>query len=459
MGPRQLYTEEYLKNELLKKTKKLGRTPSYADFKYSTTIARRFGGGIYNNSLIYFGVEPYIGKQNRNDVDCSNYIEIYNSVLDGTVKRFPRYFWEDISILELKKLLKYFFEKKLEWTIKDIKNNLNIDMFYEYKLHGLLIAMFDGSPFKLVNFVYPNKIKEWELKHAPSNFWTKDKCIEVTKYLLEKEKWTDEDIRTKSIRELFTKYGTTSILSTSTIDTYSLIDSIYPNKFKPCELSSCMPKNYWNVDTGKAAIKWMIEEKLMWSDEDIKENYSMKIIVQFKLAKMLKDVFDSNLFEAINSAYPNKFKPYELLGIPKNYWNIEMGKDAIKWMIEEKLMWSNEDIKENYCFKIIKQFKFEKMLKDVFNGNLFEAIDSAYPNKFKEVDFYRVSKDYWTKEKAIESIKNAIDKLGELSNEDLAKKVSSKFFIDNNLNTPFLKFFNRKPHLVLNEIYPERFHK
>lgn len=91
----------------------------------------------------------------------SNCIDIYELVLKGEIGRFPLHFWKDISDSELKELLKYFFEKKLKWGIDDIKKNLNAYIFSKYKLATMITHIFHGSPFKVVNFTYPNKIKEW----------------------------------------------------------------------------------------------------------------------------------------------------------------------------------------------------------------------------------------------------------------------------------------------------------
>ena len=33
----------------------------------------------------------------------------------------------------------------------------------------------NGSPYAMINSLYPNKFKEWEFSMTPNNFWTKEK--------------------------------------------------------------------------------------------------------------------------------------------------------------------------------------------------------------------------------------------------------------------------------------------
>lgn len=52
---------------------------------------------------------------------------------------------------------------------------------------------------------------------------------------------------------------------------------------------------------------------------------------------MINLLYGNSAFEAINSAYPNRFKPWELNSTPKNYWTLERGIEASKWLVEIKL--------------------------------------------------------------------------------------------------------------------------
>lgn len=390
MPSSQKYTDEYLKKVLLDKAKELGRTPSRREVKHGNAIAQRFGNGSYDNAVIHFGLKPNFSKVNKKETLKSKLegltcIEIYEMVLKDEIKQFPKYFWQDISELELRELLKYFFEKKLEWTITDIKNNLDSYIFAEYKLGGGIFQdIFDGSPFKVVDFTYPNKIKEWELKCTPLSYWTIDKCIEITKYILDKEKWTNEDIKNKSIYELFNKYGVTTIYITFfNRNSYNLINTVYPDKFKPWEFPR-VAKNYWNIETGKQAIKWMIEDELKWTDEDIKKKYDYKIFKKYKLQAMLNMVFQCSPFKAINAVYPGKFKEEDFNNVPINYWTKEKAIKAIKSILDEL---SEDDIKKYVSVNFFIENGLRYPFQIFFSGRPFLVLDTIYPKRFDRKDF------------------------------------------------------------------------
>ena len=61
---------------------------------------------------------------------------------------------------------------------------------------------------------------------------------------------------------------------------------------------------------------------------------------------MLTNLFNGSPYLAIENAYPGKFKPWELPSVHKKIWNLETAREATIWLIEEKLKWDDDDIKE-----------------------------------------------------------------------------------------------------------------
>ena len=55
--------------------------------------------------------------------------------------------------------------------------------------------------------------------------------------------------------------------------------------------------------------KWLIEEKLKLTDEEIKEQLSAKLFLTNGLSSVLQQCFNGSPYQAINETYPNKFKP------------------------------------------------------------------------------------------------------------------------------------------------------
>lgn len=173
---------------------------------------------------------------------------------------------------------------------------------------------------------------------------------------------------------------------------FSALNMVYPGRFKPWELKST-PLSYWNKNTAIKATRWLIEEKLKLTDEDLKNKLSQKLFEENNLLGMLTNCFHCSPFEAIDTAYPGKFKPWEFKRCPLSYWTRENGIKATKWLIEEKLKWSHNDIKEKLTNYIFVDNGLRGMLQGCFNNSPFNAIDATYPGKFKKEDFksYHIS--------------------------------------------------------------------
>ena len=82
-----------------------------------------------------------------------------------------------------------------------------------------------------------------------------------------------------------------------------------------CNTSVCVP-----------IIKYLIEDKLNWNEEDIKENLTRNVFREYKLGGMLTHIFDDSPYLALNFAYPNKYNPWELKRdneklLDKETWN------------------------------------------------------------------------------------------------------------------------------------------
>lgn len=70
---------------------------------------------------------------------------------------------------------------------------------------------------------------------------------------------------------------------------------------KNCKENICAP-----------IVKYLIEEKLKWNEEDIKNNLTRKVFREYKLGGMLTHLFNDSPYLAIDTAYPKKYNPWEL---------------------------------------------------------------------------------------------------------------------------------------------------
>jgi hypothetical protein len=150
------------------------------------------------------------------------------------------------------------------------------------------------------------------------------------------------------------------------------------------------PKGYWTEEDAKekAAVvtRYMIEQRLQWNEKDIKRKITKVVFEVNKLDGMLHQLFGNSPYKAIDNAYPGKYKQWELKSVPNNFWTIETTAEATRWLIEEKLKWTEEDVKEKYCINIFIDNDLLGMTHNMFNNILFDVLDNAYPGKYKPED-------------------------------------------------------------------------
>lgn len=152
------------------------------------------------------------------------------------------------------------------------------------------------------------------------------------------------------------------------------------------------PSGFWQQPEARQnaikCIRFLIEELLGCSDEDIRERYSFKQFRENSLMGMLASCFNSSPYEALSATYPGKFQPWELKYVPSGYWNdINNGIEATRWLIETKLGWSDEDVRNKLSKDTFLDNGLGGMLNCCFKGSPYRAIDCAYPQRFKPSDF------------------------------------------------------------------------
>lgn len=145
------------------------------------------------------------------------------------------------------------------------------------------------------------------------------------------------------------------------------------------------PRDFWKDDehiklSGSAAItRYLIEEVLHWDDATIKSSLCCKVFFKHKLKGMLCMLFNESAYAALNNAYPDRFKEWELSCTPRNFWNIETAKEATVWLFKEHLKMSDDEIKLNVTRKIFVDNGLDTMMHVVYGNNATLAISNAFP--------------------------------------------------------------------------------
>lgn len=231
----------------------------------------------------------------------SNVIEIYKSVLTGDLKKFPYGFWQkvdgrcDNSII----CCKYLFEEILKWDLLDIKNNLTTKVIRQYKLAGML-EVYNNSIYLLLNDIYPNQIHPWELKCTPMSYWAdRQNRINALKWLFDKLKIDDKNVKSKFNVNNFKKYGLGALLESKYNNSpYLALNELYPDKYHVWEVSR-VPKKYWDDENNcKRATMWLIE-KVGLSYDELSQTLTRSIFEESGLGAMLKIKYKGSPYLAI----------------------------------------------------------------------------------------------------------------------------------------------------------------
>lgn len=210
-------------------------------------------------------------------------------------------------------------------------------------------------------------------KRFPTNFWNEDLQFEnsiiIMKYLIyEILKFNDEDIKNNISKKFFKKYKLSGMLGICFNDSPILaINTLENNRFKPWEFKNC-PNNYWNETTGILALKWLFEEQLTLTDDEIRLNLNNNLFINNGLGNMLHTVYNGSPYKAINTLYNGKFNEFEFKTTPMNYWNRENALLAMDWLIIEKLNLQFSDIKKKVTYKQISKYGLRGMVKAVYNN-------------------------------------------------------------------------------------------
>ncbi|MDP9675311.1 hypothetical protein J2W97_001294 [Paenibacillus jamilae] len=126
-------------------------------------------------------------------------MSVYIDILDGKRRRFPDGTWDPVENGKenLKALLLYLFEERLDWTKQEVLQNFNKIFFVKWKVRGGTQKLFNDSPYEILRYVYPDwDIKPWELTRAGNKTWEKKEDIKqaIRWLVFDKMKWNKEQI-------------------------------------------------------------------------------------------------------------------------------------------------------------------------------------------------------------------------------------------------------------------------
>lgn len=172
-----------------------------------------------------------------------------------------------------------------------------------------------------------------------------------------------------------------------------------------------------NLHLLRTIAKYLFEEILNYSLNDIYENLTEDLLIKYKIVNIVKRYFKSH-YEFIKFVYPDK-KVYPWLfklGTRNYIQNDEIVKEAIEWLIEKYNITINDVYQGKISKSIFKENKLESILTKRFNGSIKKYFEWYYNNFTNEKFNIELSKhkfpNYYNKEKYINLIREYFISLG-----------------------------------------------
>ena len=299
--------------------------------------------------------------------------------------------------------------------------------------------------------------KNWQI---PIEYLTNDNIILLIKYLLERVNncRTKQDIIKIYSKNLLIDNGLKYLFDIYD-NTYDIIQIVYPNKFKQWEIKDSInnQEKYWTEDKLIECVKWIIEDELKYTVEEINKYNAYRIKIDLKLHEYIISKYTPSISYILELAYPGKFNIWEFdKRIPKNYWkNKNNIIRAMKWLMEEKYN-IFIDSSRRLTTDIFRKYGLDKLLKIY---SIYELVELAYPGEFKPWEICKAPKGYWTRETAIEAFRWLIEDILKYQPNEIKKKLKLDSIINYGLLTPFINIFNRSKSQIIEALYPNTINK
>lgn len=215
------------------------------------------------------------------------------------------------------------------------------------------------------------------------------------------------------------------------------------------------PPGFWcsvskecGIKIANELLRYLIDDLYKYSREEIINNVTKEFILNNRLWTPCKLYFGRSPIKYIMAAYPEQFKAYEFVNerIPQGFWTIKENRvEAVRWLIEDKLKWSLEEVKEKFSRDILQAYGMLTILT-YHHGNIFGIVNELYKGMVLpwEVSKSEVNIGFWNiRENRIMAIRwLAIDKL-KFSRNEIINDLTLAHFYNNQLGTLICNYYNK----------------
>lgn len=242
-------------------------------------------------------------RKNQKNISLLTDTEVYFRIITGEFKKFPNNFLNKTSC---KNILRYICIDMYHMSRTEICH-VNQDFLFKNYVGGFR-KIFNYDVFSLVQYSFPElDIKRWEASKVSANFWQdEENQKDFILWIAQKENLDLnklEDV-SKINSRMIIQYGG-SRARRSAGGTFELISTVTGDTYKEWEV---LKIDTWTETKAITAIKWLIEDVLCWSDEQVVNQLTSTTFRSNHLGGLLKNYCNNSPIAAINLAYPGKFK-------------------------------------------------------------------------------------------------------------------------------------------------------
>ena len=337
-----------------------------------------------------------------NESDVGEIIDLINAQ-EGEIPAF---------ILADEKMAPVWVSQAVIKALEKIKNRLNkpddlpreFDEGFIYTNNlGQVYEWAERSRFKLIELAMPGKFKAWQFGEVES--WLNSKDLQacareaLTWLMSEKLQCSRGDLPTMLTRQTFIDNGLEALLNKFDGSCFRIVDQVYPGIFKQWQFTE-EEQLIWfqenKLEIAADATKWLIEERLGIPYEDIPKRISIREFHMNGLSKLL-DLFNQNLYQVIDNAYKDQFKPWQF-NEQNEIWKLpnalEIAKDATQWLITEKLHLTNEKAVTHLTRRHFISNGLGQMLGSLFDHSPFKALENLMPELKTNEAFQKILFNY-----------------------------------------------------------------
>ena len=293
----------------------------------------------------------------------------------------------------------------------DLPREFDENFIYMNNL-GQVYEWADRSRFKLIELAMPGKFKPWQFGELEN--WLESKDLQtcareaLTWLMNEKLQCSRGDLPAILTKQAFIDNGLEALLNKFDGSCFRIVDQVYPGIFKQWQFTE-EEQLIWfqenKFEIAADATKWLIEDRLGIPYEDIPKRISIREFHMNGLSKLL-DLFNQNLYQVINNAYKDQFKPWQF-NEQNEIWKLpnalEIAKDATQWLITEKLHLTNEKAVTHLTRRHFISNGLGQMLGSLFAHSPFKALENLMPELKTNEAFQKILFNYSKEIQEIES--------------------------------------------------------